>query len=291
MKRDLTELMRTAVVTADRCVDGVGFRQLTTLKVVPAAECSLDCAVSWPSAHNKSGLQSSRISPQCSSTNSLPCSTTADPSAFCNISRPICSRRQSALQSQLMTTPLFDGSKSQISQPAHAVGLLRVEGLLDDDVGELSALASYLSPSRGDVSLCRLKYLPSSHLERVSFENLPSLVQKSRLISVRSREAGSGERNIDPPPPHVSSPVEFELTSDKLIHYSSAVDVEALSIHISHPPNTSTAPVGILKSGQGSPETAHTSPLHSTHRASAELLPFRVKRQLFEQSAFASSSP
>ncbi|BHF62713.1 hypothetical protein SprV_0200569900 [Sparganum proliferum] len=220
MKRDLTELMRTAAVTADRCAGGLGFRQLTTLKVVPAVECSLDCTVSWPSPHNKSGLQSSRISPQCSSTNSSPCSTTSDPSAFCKITRPISSRRQSAVQSQLMTTPLFDGSKSQISQPARAVGVLRVDGLLGDDVEELSALASYLPPSRGDVSLCRLKYLPSSHLERVSFENLPSLVQESRLISVRSREAGSDGRKIDPPPPHISSPVEFELTSDKLIHYS-----------------------------------------------------------------------
>uniref|UniRef100_A0A0X3PSF0 Leucine-rich repeat-containing protein 1 n=1 Tax=Schistocephalus solidus TaxID=70667 RepID=A0A0X3PSF0_SCHSO len=69
----------------------------------------------------------------------------------------------------------------------------------------------------------------------------------------------------------------------------SAVDVEALSMHISHPPHTSAVPVNNLNSGQASPETVCTSSLQSVRRASAELLPFSVKRQLFEQSAFASS--
>lgn len=70
---------------------------------------------------------------------------------------------------------------------------------------------------------------------------------------------------------------------------ASAVDVEALSMHISHPPHTSAVPVNNLNSGQASPETVCTSSLQSVRRASAELLPFSVKRQLFEQSAFASS--
>uniref|UniRef100_A0A0V0J6Y6 Leucine-rich repeat-containing protein 1 n=1 Tax=Schistocephalus solidus TaxID=70667 RepID=A0A0V0J6Y6_SCHSO len=216
LQHDVTERTRAAAVTADRCI---GFRQLTTLEVVAAADCSTVCTVSLLSPHTNSDAQIPRASPQRLSTISSPRSTASSLSASYEGYQPACARRQPALQSQLMAAPLVEGTTSPVSQPAHAVVLSKVEGCLEGgDSGELSALGSYLPPSRGDISLCRLKYLPSARMERISSANLPSLVQESQLVS--ARRTGSGGRKTDPPSlPSNSSPVEFELTSDKLIHY------------------------------------------------------------------------